>query len=109
MQCYQQPVSQDLLAWVLWEFQHVDTAERSKKGGTWSAQWNPVVMAIYLASGEVLSYLSKRKAGSDVNYLLHIPACRDLSLCSNECMTIPLPSANSTEETHCPLVLSNSC
>lgn len=83
MQCYQQPVSQDLLAWVLWEFQHVDTVERSKKQGTWSTQWNPVVMTICLASGEVLSYLSKRKARSKINHLLHIPAGRDLSLCSN--------------------------
>lgn len=31
MQRNQQPVSQDLLAWVFWEFQHVDTVEEKRK------------------------------------------------------------------------------
>lgn len=31
MQRHQQPVSQDLLAWIFWEFQHVDTVEKGKK------------------------------------------------------------------------------
>lgn len=37
MQCYEQPVSQDLLARVLWEFQHVDTGAggRQQVGGEW--------------------------------------------------------------------------
>lgn len=32
MQGHQQPVFQDLLAWIFWEFQHVDAEKKDKRG-----------------------------------------------------------------------------
>lgn len=33
MQCHKQPVSEDFLTGVFWEFEHVDTGEETKEQG----------------------------------------------------------------------------
>lgn len=100
MQRYQQPVSQDLLARVFWEFQHVDTVERRKKteGWTWSTRWNTVVMT----SAETQTDPKQKPAAIEMT-------CCTLGHAETSPCFLTLSCQTVSEETHCPLVLTNIC
>lgn len=89
--------------------------EEKKRGGwTWSNQRNALVMlvmAMYPASGGVLMSHTYPKERAAVIWITCCTFhCAETSPCFQ---TVPsvyeLPSANNTEETYCPLVLSNIC
>lgn len=85
-----------------------------EKKRTWSNQRNALVMLVmtmYPASGGVLMSHTYPKERAEVIWITCCTfRCADTSPCFQ---TVPsvyeLPSANNTEETYCPLVLSNIC